>query len=596
MKTFPISFFVVLCTFYIFQVSEAQIIHVPADYSSIQEGITAADPGDTVLVADGLYYENINYLGKKPLMVASEFLVDGDTNHINNTIINGSQPDDPNFGSVVTFSSGEDTTSVLCGFTITGGTGNIESSVNYRMGGGVNISFSGANLEYNHILNNTVTYDNGIYGGGVQAGGPIGEIPWVVMRYNRICNNTAVSMSNEGSGGGVEIYYNTIMAENELFNNTVNAPLRCSGGGLEIAGAFGTIEVDVRNNIIRNNKAISVSYFSEYSITGGLSMGFNLTGIVSGNDISFNEVESSDNIWGQGTGVLVQEAVTNEFVFENNFITNNTHTGLRCLGGGMLLYNTGGKFQNNIICDNHGTHGGGITIQDCTEAFPVLINNTITGNDAANQGGGLYIDNATAMVINTIIWGNTSPRDPSISTGENVIAVLYSDVQGDETWPGDGNMNDDPVFLEDGYHIDGSSPCLDSGDESIHIEENWYYAPLYDFEGDPRPAPFGGPDIGADEYFYVGHEELQVTGCRLHVYPNPADGISNIKFQISESKSVVLKVLDICGHEVVTLVNQVQAPGEQEVHFDVSGLPAGIYFIRMEAGDAVFTEKMVVMK
>ncbi len=83
------------------------IIHVPGDYPTIQQAIDAAQNGDTVLVADGLYYENINFLGKKPLMVASDFLMNGDTNHIVNTIINGSQPVNPDIGSVVTFESVE---------------------------------------------------------------------------------------------------------------------------------------------------------------------------------------------------------------------------------------------------------------------------------------------------------------------------------------------------------------------------------------------------------------------------------------------------------------------------------------------------------
>ena len=66
------------------------LIHVPGDYATIQEAINEASHYDTVLVAEDTYYENINFLGK-PILVASEFILDGDTNHINNTIIDGSQ-------------------------------------------------------------------------------------------------------------------------------------------------------------------------------------------------------------------------------------------------------------------------------------------------------------------------------------------------------------------------------------------------------------------------------------------------------------------------------------------------------------------------
>ena len=68
------------------------VIQIPDDYATIQAGIDVAENGDTVLVAEDTYYENV-IIQNKVVTLASYFLIDGDTSHISKTIINGSQPD-----------------------------------------------------------------------------------------------------------------------------------------------------------------------------------------------------------------------------------------------------------------------------------------------------------------------------------------------------------------------------------------------------------------------------------------------------------------------------------------------------------------------
>jgi len=127
----------------------ATIINIPEDFSTIQEGITSSIQGDTVLVAPGTYVENINYSGKN-ITVASLFHTTQDTSYISQTIIDGDSID-----SVVTFESGEDSTAVLTGFSITNGS-------NFH-GGGIHCYGSNPILANVAITNNSGWDASGIY-------------------------------------------------------------------------------------------------------------------------------------------------------------------------------------------------------------------------------------------------------------------------------------------------------------------------------------------------------------------------------------------------------------------------------------------------
>ena len=79
-------------------------------------------------------------------------------------------------------------------------------------------------------------------------------------------------------------------------------------------------------------------------------------------------------------------------------------------------------------------------------------------------------------------------------------------------------------------------------------------------------------------------------------YPNPFNPSTRIKFSIPQSEFVSLKVYDILGNEVSTLVNEQRAPGAYEVTFDAGNLASGVYVYTLTAGDFVQTRKLMLMK
>jgi hypothetical protein len=79
-------------------------------------------------------------------------------------------------------------------------------------------------------------------------------------------------------------------------------------------------------------------------------------------------------------------------------------------------------------------------------------------------------------------------------------------------------------------------------------------------------------------------------------YPNPFNPSTKISWQSSIGSMQTLKVYDLIGNEVATLINEFKEAGNHEVEFDAANLPSGVYLYKLEAGNTVQTKKMILIR
>ena len=79
-------------------------------------------------------------------------------------------------------------------------------------------------------------------------------------------------------------------------------------------------------------------------------------------------------------------------------------------------------------------------------------------------------------------------------------------------------------------------------------------------------------------------------------YPNPFNPSTTFSYSIAKQSKVLIRIYDIIGNEIVTLVNEEKSVGTYELTWDASNLPSGVYLYQLTAGDFIQTKKMILMK
>ena len=442
-------------------------IHVPADQLTIQAGINAANNGDTVLVAPGTYYENIDFKGKAITVISSGGAAA--------TILDGSKGNKP----AVFFISGEPRQSVLSGFTIQGG--GVENGTG-AMGGILYQNSAQASL-----VNDIITH-NHCYGVWAESGSPL-------IQNSDINNTLDANGDCEFFAGGAAIWLDepaldgssnivpAVIIGNTIEDNTQSGQEDAAGNGGAGIAVWGGDPV-IENNIIRNNHT--------YGGNGGAILV--QSGIYSPNPaLMIVQNLIYGNQAGGGGGALAFDGFLTgvQIYVANNTIVDNTYADEPSMSNDYAVA--------QIYSGDYGFDGPSIA----------FVNNIIAGNTTspAIQCGweGLQAPDEAAQPI--------FDHNILLNKGGPVFADLCVDVSAKY-----GNLSADPMFVnwsDSDYHLQSGSPAIDAGNTSVlqSLTANGLNMAT-DFDGNPRVADAtakGYPIIDMGAYEYAGVQDSTPT-------------------------------------------------------------------------------------
>jgi nitrous oxidase accessory protein len=443
------------------------------DFTKIQDAINATSPGDTILVYNGTYYENL-WISKDNLILTGE--------NRDKTIIDGGG----NKNVVMICSDGIK----ISEFTIqNGGWSHYAIEID---GVGCTIdnnklldSKSGVSYGSHHTISNNIITNN--YQGGIDDLGSNNKIinNWIFNNtgdglslrrdYNTIINNTIANNEDNGIDIGGSSNNNTV------FNNTI---MNNGKNGIELRGG-GNYNNEITNNTICNNDECAVYLHSsnDNRIANNNLSNNGEAGIFVSGDSSYNQIEGN-TILNNNDGISFSRRSGYDSI--NNQIITNTIK--RNVNGINLQRSDSNQIINNIVVDN--------ADYDIFERYD-SYNNSIFNNTARRIRGDLdknmiYNNIYSRPLINSAFTANAATIDGVLEEGEwlNKIEIKLNGFDGDDHYDGEDNelltktadlyvMNDAEniylaLVLEDMLEEDEDFLRIefDQGDDAVHTDGN----------------------------------------------------------------------------------------------------------------------------
>ncbi len=277
-------------------------------------------------------------------------------------------------------------------------------------------------------------------------------------------------------------------------------------------------------------------------------------------------------VGGNSQGIYVNGSNNNHI--RNNYV-GTAANGAYDLGNsdGILVFNNS---RDNDITDNtvRNNRGWGIKISGANSTGNRISRNSISNNwglgiDNSDGGNNELIPPVILSVLNNQISG---------TAGANQVIEIFAD-SSDE-----GQVYVDSTVSDASGHFSialSSSPMLP-----------YITATARDALG--NTSEFSSPFIVTDS---EGEEDRLPTEYALYQnYPNPFNPTTKVMYAIPKQSFVILRVFDVLGKEVVTLVNEKQSAGKYEQTFSAKNLPSGVYFYQLRTEDHTITKKLLYIQ
>ncbi|MBN1998703.1 T9SS type A sorting domain-containing protein [candidate division KSB1 bacterium] len=547
---------------------EGKIIEVPDNAPTIQAGIDRAAAGDTVLVAPGMYFENVRFRGRG-VVVTSEYFLEGDLSKIENTAIcNATSSSSSDTASCVIFCHGEDSSAVLQGFTLSFGQGTkwVDPDLPdyiWRGGGGVFCFRASPVIKDNIIRDNSVTDKTGV--DGAQAGG--------ILCYggNPRIENNIITANYADYGAGLDINYSGCYAVRNVFS--FNSGGQAYGGaGIWIIGSSDD-PIRLDNNTIVENSSL-----------GGGTYG------------------------GKGGAIFVWRG---EAFGNNNIIWGNSQT-----SGGPVAEIGGGKIHLTYSTVEYGFPGTGNLDSDplfaneqydLTDLSPCIDSgdpvSPLDGDGTPADMGARFFYHLDAPFIRISGFeiddseGNNNGIVEAGETVQLVVALLNTSLDGSGVSATLTSEDPDVEILQDRAEYGGIDrhAVADNVSQPFQVRINAETVP---HETLFRLLIDADQNYSTADSFRISIQLNSGVNCFQNCnipefklaqnYPNPFNAETTISYDLPVLSTVKMTVYDVLGRKVRTLVDGKQKASEHTAKWDGRddhgrAVSSGFYFCRMRA-------------